>query len=57
MGLGLLDPYVPPSNGYAVYNSLHTDSHLMVFKNLAHEVSQVYKDYEGRWMRDTFGLF
>ncbi|WP_170122628.1 acetylxylan esterase [Mucilaginibacter oryzae] len=57
MGLGLLDPYVPPGNGYAVYNSLNADKRLMVFKNLGHEVSQVYKDYEGRWMRDTFGLF
>jgi len=57
LGLGLLDPYVPPGNGYAVFNSMHGDKHLMVFKNLGHEVSQVYKDYEGRWMRDTFGLF
>ncbi|WP_431199903.1 acetylxylan esterase [Mucilaginibacter sp. P19] len=57
LGLGLLDPYVPPANGYAVFNSMNTDKHVMVFKNLAHEVSQVYKDYEGRWMRDTFGLF
>jgi cephalosporin-C deacetylase-like acetyl esterase len=57
LGLGLLDPYVPPSNGYAVYNSLRTEKRVLVFKNLAHEVSQVYKDYEGRWMRDTFGLF
>ncbi|WP_162842805.1 acetylxylan esterase [Mucilaginibacter pineti] len=57
LGLGLLDPYVPPANGYAVYNSLNTDKHVMVYKDLAHEVSQKYKDYEGSWMRDTFGLF
>jgi cephalosporin-C deacetylase len=57
LGLGLLDPYVPPSNGYAVYNSLNTDKKVMVYKDLGHEVSQKYKDYEGSWMRDTFGLF
>ncbi len=57
LGLGLLDPYVPPGNGYAVYNSLNTDKKVMVYKDLGHEVSQKYKDYEGAWMRDTFGLF
>jgi cephalosporin-C deacetylase len=57
LGLGLLDPYVPPSNGYAVYNSLNTDKRVMVYKDLGHEVSQKYKDFEGAWMRDTFGLF
>jgi cephalosporin-C deacetylase-like acetyl esterase len=57
LGLGLLDPYVPPGNGFAVYNSLNTDKKVMVFKDLGHEVSQKYKDYEGAWMRDTFGLF
>lgn len=57
LGLGLLDPYVPPGNGYAVYNSLNTDKKVMVYKDLGHEVSQKYKDYEGNWMRDTFGLF
>jgi cephalosporin-C deacetylase-like acetyl esterase len=57
LGLGLLDPYVPPGNGYAVYNSLNTDKRLMVYKDLGHEVSQKYKDFEGAWMRDTFGLF
>jgi len=57
LGLGLLDPYVPPGNGFAVYNSLNTNKKVMVFKDLGHEVSQKYKDYEGAWMRDTFGLF
>jgi cephalosporin-C deacetylase-like acetyl esterase len=57
LGLGLLDPYVPPGNGYAVYNSLNTNKKVMVYKDLGHEVSQKYKDYEGSWMRDTFGLF
>ncbi|WP_114938960.1 acetylxylan esterase [Mucilaginibacter endophyticus] len=57
IGLGLLDPFVPPANGYAVYNSLNGDKHMIIFKNLGHEVSVEYKEYEGRWMRDTFGLF
>ncbi|WP_184545121.1 acetylxylan esterase [Mucilaginibacter sp. FT3.2] len=57
LGLGLLDPYVPPGNGYAVYNSLNTNKKVMVYKDLGHEVSQKYKEYEGSWMRDTFGLF
>jgi cephalosporin-C deacetylase-like acetyl esterase len=57
MGIGLLDPFAPPNNEYATYNDIKTSKRIMVFKNLAHEISQKYKDMEGRWMRDTFALF
>lgn len=57
MGIGLLDPFAPPNAEYATYNLIPGKKHMMVFKNLAHEIDQRYKDYEGRWMRDTFALF
>ncbi|MBB3969791.1 acetylxylan esterase [Mucilaginibacter phyllosphaerae] len=57
MGIGLLDPYAPPFNEYATYNVIPGKKRLMVFKDLGHEISQSYKDLEGRWMRDHFALF
>jgi cephalosporin-C deacetylase-like acetyl esterase len=57
MGIGLLDPFAPPANEYATYNLIPGKKRIMVFKNLAHEISEKYKDLEGRWMRDHFALF
>jgi cephalosporin-C deacetylase-like acetyl esterase len=57
LGMGLLDHLVPPDNIYAVYNNMNNKKHIIIFRDLGHEVGQLYKDYEGRWMRDTFGLF
>ncbi|MFA6246938.1 MAG: acetylxylan esterase [Mucilaginibacter sp.] len=57
MGIGLLDPYAPPYNEYGTFNVIPGKKRLLVFKDLGHEVSQVYKDLEGRWMRDAFALF
>ncbi|MEB0263386.1 MULTISPECIES: acetylxylan esterase [unclassified Mucilaginibacter] len=57
MGIGLLDPYAPPANEYATFNTIPGKKRLMVFKDLGHEISQSYKDFERRWMRDAFALF
>jgi cephalosporin-C deacetylase-like acetyl esterase len=57
MGIGLLDPFAPPNNEYAAYNVLGGKKRMMAFKDLAHEITEKYKDLEGRWMRDTFALF
>ena len=57
MGIGLLDPYAPPNNEYATYNNIKSSKRIMSFKDLGHEISQGYKDFEGRWMRDAFALF
>jgi cephalosporin-C deacetylase-like acetyl esterase len=57
LGIGLLDPYVPPNNAYAVYNNIPGKKKILVFKDLAHEVDIKYKYYEAHWMNDTFGLF
>jgi len=57
MGIGLLDPFAPPNNEYATYNSIAGKKRIMVFRDLGHEVTAVYKELEGRWMRDYFGLF
>ncbi|WP_214073896.1 acetylxylan esterase [Mucilaginibacter sp. dw_454] len=57
MGIGLLDPFAPPNNEYAAYNNIKSPKRIMAFKDLGHEISQEYKNLEGRWMRDAFGLF
>jgi len=59
MGIGLLDNLVPPDNAYVVYNNLVNakKKHIIVFKDLAHEIGQEYVNYDGRWLRDNFGLF
>ncbi|QJD95041.1 acetylxylan esterase [Mucilaginibacter robiniae] len=57
MGIGLLDHLAPPDNEYTAYNNLKVKKHMIIFRDLGHEVAVYYKDYEGRWMRDTFGLF
>ncbi|WP_158829451.1 acetylxylan esterase [Mucilaginibacter lacusdianchii] len=57
VGIGLLDHLAPPDNEYAAYNSLNVKKHMIIFRDLGHEVALYYKEYEGRWMRDTFGLF
>lgn len=57
MGIGLLDPFAPPNNEYAAFNVLGGKKRMMAFKDLAHEITEKYKDLEGRWMRDTFALF
>jgi len=57
MGIGLLDHLAPPDNEYTAFNNLQVKKHMIVFRDLGHEVAVFYKDYEGRWMRDTFALF
>ena len=57
MGIGLLDPFAPPNNEFATYNVMQGRKRIMIFKDLAHEISSKYKDLEGRWMRDAFALF
>lgn len=57
LGMGMLDPIVPPNNAYIDYNNITAKKHIIIFRDLGHEVGYPYKVYEGRWMRDTFGLF
>ena len=57
IGMGMLDNIAPPDHVYAAYNELNTDKHIIIFRDLAHEIGRSYNVYEGRWMRDTFALF
>jgi cephalosporin-C deacetylase len=57
IGIGLLDHLAPPDNEYTAFNNLQVKKHMIVFRDLGHEVAVFYKDYEGRWMRDMFALF
>ena len=57
VGLGLVDPIIPPNNVYTLYNEVHAPKHLIIFRDLGHEIGIKFNVYEGRWMRDTFALF
>ncbi|WP_214073897.1 acetylxylan esterase [Mucilaginibacter sp. dw_454] len=57
MSVGLLDTYVPPTNDFAVYNSMTAKKQIMVFKDLGHDVSPLYTKLEQSWMHDQFGLY
>jgi len=57
MAAGLLDPLAPPDSEYAAYNLMGGDKHIMVFKNLGHEVKEDFGMHQGLWMRDEFVLF
>jgi len=57
VGMGMVDNIAPPDHVYAAYNDLNTDKHIIIFRDLAHEIGRWYNVYEGRWMRDTFALF
>ena len=57
VGMGLVDPIAPPNNVYTLYNSIRSQKHIIIFKDLGHEIGKKYEIYEGRWMRDQFALF
>ena len=57
VGMGLVDNIAPPNTVYTLYNGIRSQKHLIVFRDLGHEIGIKYEIYEGRWMRDTFALF
>ncbi|HZY37247.1 MAG TPA: acetylxylan esterase [Mucilaginibacter sp.] len=57
VGLGMVDNIAPPDHVYNMYNEIRADKHIIIFRDLAHEIGRWYNVYEGRWMRDTFALF
>ena len=57
VGLGLVDNIAPPNHVYALYNNIPAQKHLIIFRDLGHEIGIKYEVYEGRWMRDQFALF
>ncbi|MBB3056971.1 acetylxylan esterase [Mucilaginibacter gotjawali] len=57
VGMGMVDNIAPPNTVYTLYNGIRAPRHLIVFRDLGHEIGRKYVVYEGRWMRDTFALF
>jgi len=57
VGMGLVDNIAPPNNVYTLYNNVRAPKHVIIFRDLAHEIGVKFNVYEGRWMRDTFALF
>jgi cephalosporin-C deacetylase len=57
VGMGMVDNIAPPNTVQTLYNGITADKHLIIFRDLAHEIGKKYVVYEGRWMRDTFALF
>ncbi|WP_144908436.1 acetylxylan esterase [Mucilaginibacter frigoritolerans] len=58
VGLGLVDNIAPPDHVYVLYNNItKVPKHIIIFRDLAHEIGKKYNIYEGRWMRDQFAMF
>jgi cephalosporin-C deacetylase len=57
VGMGMVDNLAPPDHVYVMYNEIRAKKHIIIFRDLAHEIGRSYSVYEGRWMRDTFALF
>ncbi|GAA4099632.1 acetylxylan esterase [Mucilaginibacter panaciglaebae] len=57
MSIGLLDTYVPPTNDFAVYNSMTAKKKIMIFRDRGHDVSPIYTQAELSWIHDQFGLY
>ena len=57
VGMGLMDNIAPPNTVYTLYNGMRAPKHLIIFRDLGHEIGPSYSAYEGRWMRDQFALF
>ncbi|OCX54614.1 hypothetical protein BEL04_10310 [Mucilaginibacter sp. PPCGB 2223] len=56
LGIGLLDPLVPPTNSLIMYNNIKTPKQLFIYPNLTHEVSPELFAYKMKWMTDNLGL-
>ncbi len=58
VGLGMVDHIAPPNHVYVLYNNItQAQKHMIIFRDLGHEIGKKYNIYEGRWMRDQFALF
>ena len=57
VGLGLVDPIAPPNNVYVLYNNIKSQKHIIIFRDLGHEIGIKYNVYEGLWFRDQFAMF
>jgi cephalosporin-C deacetylase-like acetyl esterase len=56
VGIGLLDPLVPPTNELIMYNNIKTWKKLFIYPNLTHEVDPELGAYKTKWMMDNLGL-
>ncbi|WP_448702913.1 acetylxylan esterase [Mucilaginibacter sp. AW1-3] len=56
VGIGLLDPLVPPTNELIMYNSIKAWKKLFIYPNLTHEVDPELGAYKAKWMADNLGL-
>jgi cephalosporin-C deacetylase-like acetyl esterase len=58
VGIGLLDPLVPPTNEMIMYNNIITPwKRLYIFPNLTHEVAPELGTYKMKWMMDELGAY
>ncbi len=57
VGIGLLDPLVPPTNEMIMYNSITAWKKLFIYPNLTHEVAPELGTYKMKWMMDELGAY
>ncbi len=56
LGIGLLDPLVPPTNSMIMYNNIKTSKRIFIYPNLTHEVDPEMLSFKMRWMTDNLGM-
>jgi len=57
VGIGLLDPLVPPTNEMIMYNNITAWKKLFIYPNLTHEVDPWLGSYKMKWAMDELGAF
>jgi cephalosporin-C deacetylase-like acetyl esterase len=57
VGIGLLDPLVPPTNEMIMYNNITAWKKLFIYPNLTHEVDPELGAYKMKWMMDELGAY
>ena len=48
VGMGMVDNIAPPNNVYALYNNIHSSKHIIIFRDLGHEIGMKFNVYEGQ---------
>ncbi|WP_162847051.1 acetylxylan esterase [Mucilaginibacter gracilis] len=58
VGMGLLDPFVPPYNMMTMYNNIaSTNKQLFIYPDLGHEVERSLGNIKGKWVYTNFHMY
>jgi len=57
VGIGLLDPLVPPTNSLMMFNNIKAPKKLFIYPRLTHEVAPEFSTFKSKWMMDELGAY